>query len=124
MLGDHVGITSGQALDVLEVLLVGLLVDPGVLDLDFLGLERLLLLLSQQRVLSLHLPRRASILAEWRHALLASLVHGLSSGLGRAADLRGIRQLPDAELLDLLPKFEISVGFFDGLQLGGSWGPV
>ena len=50
MLLDHVCMTSWESLDVIKILLMSLLVDPGILNLDFLWLKSLMLFFSQQRV--------------------------------------------------------------------------
>lgn len=48
VLFNNISVSCRQTLNVLKILLMGLLMDPRVNYLDFLGLELLLLLVSQQ----------------------------------------------------------------------------
>lgn len=82
---NDVGVAGGQPCDVLEVLLVGLLVDPRVDDLGLLGLERSFLLLSQVGDLPVRLVRPRGLakvaVAPGLELILLSSYVGRSSGV-------------------------------------------
>ena len=79
-------------LDVIEILLMSLLIDPRVLDHNWLGFESRLLLLREK-------SRHTSLLGFGAEFVLGSS-HQLS---GRSHSLPWVRGLPNRELLHRLP---------------------
>ena len=89
-----------QALRIRQVLLMGLLMDPWVVDLDFVGLEGFLLLGGQQRSVLISGHR----LDAGHHLLLLSLLECFGGRMGGAPHHVGVGKLADRELLDVLSK--------------------
>mmetsp|Transcript_20668 Transcript_20668/g.31558 ORF Transcript_20668/g.31558 Transcript_20668/m.31558 type:complete len:224 (+) Transcript_20668:7277-7948(+) len=94
MLFNNVRVASGQTLDVVQVLLVGLFVDPRVLNFHFFRFQGFLLLLGQQGVLLDGAMRLGSLL------LFTQPGHGGASLLC-ALQLIGICGLSNSERFHL-----------------------
>jgi len=91
MLLDHVGVSSWQSLDINEILLMSLLIDPRILDHNWLGSESRLFLLREK-------GRHTSLLG-FGAELVISLPHQLGGG---SHPLPWVRGLSYGELLNRL----------------------